>query len=104
MEHQSPKELKLAARRALLAFYSLLVCIALVVSLTRIPFAHHGITIAIALSIAVVQAGLLAAFLMQILSERRMVIGVLALTGVLFAVLMVLISGAYADHTSRFFQ
>ena len=104
MEHQSPKELRLAARRALLAFYGLLVCVALTVSLTRIPFGHPGVTIAIALIIAVVQACLLAGFLMQLVSERKMIVGVLALTGVLFAVLMVLISGSYADHTSRFFS
>ncbi len=104
MDPRTPGEVRLATRRALLTFYALLVCIGLIVTLTRIPFGHPGITIAIALTIASVQAALVAGFLMQLVAERWMVFGLLALTGLFFLVLIFLILGAHADHTSRFFH
>ena len=104
MKETNPVEIKLAARRAVLAFCALLVCVLLAVGLTRIPFGHHSVNVVIALTIAVLQAGLLTGFLMHIVSERKMVFGVLALTGLMFVVLMALIIGAYANHTSKFFS
>lgn len=104
MDHPTPGEVRQAARRALLTFYALLVCIGLIVTLTRLPFGHPGITIAIALTIATVQAALVAGFLMQLIAERWMVFGLLALTGVFFLVLIFLILGSHVDHTSRYFS
>ncbi|RME96361.1 MAG: hypothetical protein D6766_00900 [Verrucomicrobia bacterium] len=104
METNDPRQLQAAARRAVTAFLALLVCVAATVALTRLPFLAHGLKVAIALTIAVTQAGLLTAYLMQLISERRMIFTVLALAAVMFAALMALIAIAYADHTSKLFS
>ena len=103
MDHNSPQELRLAIRKCVIAFVAILIGTVITVTASQIKLGHHGINIAVALSVSVLQASLVAGFLMQLISEHRMIYWTLALTGVFFVVLFVLVMGSYADHTSHLF-
>ena len=104
MSEKTGPELKLAVRRTLYVFVGLLLCITLMVVASQLNLGHHTLNIVLALGIAAVQASLVAGYLMQLISERKMVLGILALTAVLFLGLILLIIESYADHTSAFFH
>lgn len=104
MESPTPRELQAAARRAVTAFLGLLVCVVLTVTLTQLPIVPHSAKVVIALIIAVTQATLLSAYLMQLVSERCLIFTVLGLAAVMFVALLALIVISYADHTSKLFS
>ena len=104
MDHHNPQELKLAIRKCVFAFVAILLGTVITVTASQIKMGPHGVNIAVALTISVLQAALVAGFLMQLISEQRMIFWVLALTGVFFVVLFVLVMSAYADHTSLLFK
>jgi cytochrome c oxidase subunit IV len=84
-------------RRYLFVFYALLFGTLITVGASYIPFGHHAINIAVALFIASGKAFLVAGYFMHLISERRMIYGLLAFTGVFFVGLMFLTVCSFAD-------
>jgi len=84
-------------RRYLYVFYALLFGTLITVGASYIPFGNHEINIGVALFIACSKAFLVAGYFMHLLSERKMIYGLLAFTGVFFLGLMFLTVGSFAD-------
>lgn len=77
-------------RPYLIVFFALLIGTALTVWAAFINFGTPAINIAVALVIASVKASLVAGYFMHLISERRLIYGVLIATGFFFAGLMFL--------------
>jgi cytochrome c oxidase subunit IV len=84
-------------RRYLYVFYALLFGTLITVAASYIPFGNHHINIAVALCIACGKAFLVAGFFMHLISERKMIYGLLIFTTIFFLGLMFLTVSAYAD-------
>jgi len=84
-------------RRYLYVFYALLFGTLITVGASYIPFGNHAINIAVALFIACGKAFLVAGFFMHLISERKMIYGLLAFTVFFFAGLMFLTVCSFAD-------
>lgn len=84
-------------RRYLYIFYALLFGTLITVGASYIPFGNHAINIAVALVIACGKAFLVAGFFMHLISEQKMIYGLLAFTGCFVLGLMFLTLSAYAD-------
>ena len=84
-------------RRYLYVFYALLVGTLITVGASYIPFGNHHLNIAVALVIACAKAFLVAGFFMHLISERKMIYGLLIFTACFFLGLMFLTISAYAD-------
>ena len=68
-------------RRYLYVFYALIFGTIVTVGASYIHFGSHEINIAVALAIAFGKAALVAAFFMHLISERKLIYGLLAFTG-----------------------
>src|SRR5258706_11628871 len=86
-----------AVRRYLFVFGALLVGTIITVLASFIPFGHQSINIAVALFIASIKAFLVAGYFMHLISERKMIYGILGFTAFFFVGLMFLILGSYGD-------
>jgi caa(3)-type oxidase subunit IV len=84
-------------RSYLYVFYALLFGTLITVGASYIPFGNHAINIAVALCIACGKAFLVAGFFMHLISERKMIYGLVAFTAFFFLGLMVLTVSAFAD-------
>lgn len=84
-------------RRYLYVFYALIFGTIVTVAASYIPFGNREINIAVALFIACSKAFLVAGFFMHLISERKMIYGILAFTAFFFVGLMFLILFAYTD-------
>jgi cytochrome c oxidase subunit IV len=84
-------------RRYLYVFYALLFGTLVTVGASYIPFGNHAINIAVALVIACGKAFLVAGFFMHLVSERKLIYGLLAFTACFFLGLMFLTLSAYGD-------
>jgi cytochrome c oxidase subunit IV len=84
-------------RRYLYVFYALLFGTLATVLASYIPFGNHAINIGVALFIAASKASLVAGFFMHLISERKMIYGLLAFTAFFFIGLMFLTVIAFAD-------
>src|SRR5437879_1170226 len=84
-EHFSPH-----VRRYLYVFYALIFGTIITVGASYIPFGSYAINIAVALFIACSKAFLVAGYFMHLISERKMVYGILAFTAFFFVGLMYL--------------
>jgi cytochrome c oxidase subunit 4 len=84
-------------RRYLYVFYALLFGTLITVGASYIPFGNHHLNIAVALVIACAKASLVACYFMHLISERKMVYGLLAFTVFFFAGLMALTICSFAD-------
>jgi cytochrome c oxidase subunit IV len=84
-------------RRYLYVFYALLFGTLATVGASYIPFGDHAINIGVALFIASGKAFLVAGFFMHLISERKLIYGLLAFTAVFFAGLMFLTVYAFHD-------
>jgi membrane protease YdiL (CAAX protease family) len=78
-------------------------CTAVMVALSLLPL-PTGIKIALVLTVALAEASLVAGVLMHLFSERKLIFSVLLLTGIFFALLLLLPLLSEADHTSHFFK
>ncbi len=87
-------------RRYLYVFYALLFGTLVTVGASYIPFGNHAINIAVALAIACCKATLVAGFFMHLISERKMIYGLLGFTVFFFAGLMFLTEYAFSDFPS----
>jgi cytochrome c oxidase subunit IV len=84
-------------RRYLFVFYALLFGTLITVGASYIPFGNHAINIGVALCIACGKAFLVAGYFMHLISERKMIYGLLAFTAVFFLGLMILTVCSFAD-------
>jgi cytochrome c oxidase subunit IV len=84
-------------RGYLYVFYALLFGTLITVGASYIPFGNHEINIAVALFIACGKASLVAGYFMHLLSERKLIYGLLGFTAFFFLGLVFLTVSAYAD-------
>ena len=84
-------------RRYLYVFYALLFGTLITVAASYIPFGNHAINIAVALFIASGKALLVAGYFMHLISERKMIYGLLAFTAFFFMGLIFLTAWSFAD-------
>jgi caa(3)-type oxidase subunit IV len=97
MTAEDMEEFRHHVRRYLYVFYALLFGTLITVGASYIPFGNHAINIAVALVIACGKAFLVAGFFMHLISERKMIYGLLAFTACFFLGLMFLTLSAYGD-------
>ena len=90
-------DIQASVRRYLYVFYALLFGTVVTVGASYIPFGNHAVNIAVALFIACGKAFLVAGFFMHLISERKMIYGLLAFTVFFFAGLMALTVCSFAD-------
>jgi cytochrome c oxidase subunit 4 len=90
-------DISVEVRRYLAVFGALLVLTMTTVAVSYLRLAEAE-TVVVAITIAAVKAGLVAAFFMHLRSERAMVYWPLGLTAVLFVALIAFILWTEADH------
>jgi cytochrome c oxidase subunit 4 len=78
-------------------FYALLFGTIVTVLASYIPFGNRTINIGVALAIASAKAFLVAGYFMHLVSERKMIYGILAFTAFFFVGLMFLTLWSFAD-------
>jgi cytochrome c oxidase subunit IV len=93
----APESFAHHVRRYLLVFYTLMFGTIITVLASYIPFGNHAINIAVALVIACGKAFLVAGYFMHLISERKMIYGIMAFTAFFFAGLMFLIVFSFSD-------
>lgn len=84
-------------RRYLYVFYALLVGTLLTVGASYIPWGNREVNIGVALFIAVCKASLVACYFMHLISERKMIYGIMAFTAFFFVGLMFLTLWSFSD-------
>lgn len=100
--HNSPEDIKKETRTYLLVFAALAVLTMVTVTVSYLDL-NRAQAITVALFIATIKAGLVAAFFMHLISEEKFIYSVLVLTVVFFAALFVLPIGTYADAVGEHF-
>ena len=91
-------DLKKSIRRYLFVFYALIVGTIITVSAYYFHIPSVPVTIAVALFIASVKAFLVAGYFMHLISEKKMIYGILASTAFFFVGLMFLTIWAMHDY------
>ncbi len=84
-------------RRYLYVFYALIFGTLITVGASFIPFGNREINIAVALAIAIAKASLVACYFMHLISERKMIYGIMAFTAFFFIGLMFLTVWSFSD-------
>ena len=97
MEGQIQDDFGPQVRRYLLVFYVLLFGTLITVGASYIPFGSRAINIGVALFIASGKAALVAGFFMHLISERKMIYGILGFTLVFVIGLMFLTVWSFTD-------
>jgi cytochrome c oxidase subunit 4 len=97
MTTQAQEDFTHHVRRYLYVFYALLFGTLITVGASYIPFGNHAFNIAVALFIACSKAFQVAGYFMHLISERKMIYGLLAFTVFFFVGLMVLTVCSFAD-------
>jgi cytochrome c oxidase subunit 4 len=90
MSDRHSRDFDQVVRRYLYVFYALIFGTGVTVLASYIPFGHRALNIAVALLIACAKAFLVAGFFMHLLSERKMIYGILIFTVIFLAGLMYL--------------
>lgn len=91
-------EIKEATRKYIYVFIALLVGTVITVVASYIPFGNHALNVAVGLAIASAKAFLVAGYFMHLISERRLIYGLLIATGFFFLGLLLLISFSDFDQ------
>ena len=86
----NPAEFQQHIKRYLFVFYALIVGTVLTVAASYLPIESVALTVAIALFIACIKGFLVAGWFMHLISERKMIYGILLATGFFVAGLMFL--------------
>ncbi len=97
MDAHSQEHFSRHVRRYLFVFYALLFGTLVTVGASYIPFGNHAVNIAVALFIACGKASLVAGYFMHLISERKMIYGIMAFTAVFFLGLMFLTVWSFGD-------
>src|SRR4051812_36417861 len=84
-------------KRYLYVFYALLFGTIITVLASYIQFGHHAVNIGVALVIASAKAFLVGGYFMHLISERKMIYGIMAFTAFFFIGLMFLTIWSFAD-------
>ena len=87
MAHSDPEAIRRFTRSATIVFVCLLALTVITVAVSYLNLGHTG-TIVVALAIATLKAGLVAAFFMHLISEKQLIYAVLIVSAVFFAVLV----------------
>ena len=95
--HAHDDHFRREVRRYLFVFYALLFGTLITVGASYIPFGHRAVNIGVALFIAGGKAFLVAGYFMHLISERKMIYGLLAFTAVFLLGLMFLTVCSFAD-------
>lgn len=93
---ESPETFKNFTRRCLMVFAAIVIGTLVMVAASFAPMDNHGLRIALVLSVAAVNAVVVATFLMHLISERKFIHTVLIFTVIFFVALMFL--SIYAHH------
>ncbi len=96
-DDHSPEQFSHHVRRYLFVFYALLFGTVITVGASYIPFGHHAVNVGVALAIACGKAFLVAGYFMHLISERKMIYGIMAFTAFFFIGLMFLTIWSIAD-------
>jgi caa(3)-type oxidase subunit IV len=97
MNAQAPESFARHVRGYLYVFYALIFGTLITVGASYIPFGNREINIAVALFIAISKASLVACYFMHLISERKLIYGILGFTAFFFLGLMFLTIGSFAD-------
>jgi cytochrome c oxidase subunit 4 len=97
MEPRAQEHFSHHVRRYLFVFYALLFGTVVTVAASYIPFGNHAVNVAVALFIACGKASLVAGYFMHLISERKMIYGIMAFTVIFFVGLMFLTVWAFGD-------
>lgn len=90
MSGHDPHEIQASVRRYLMVFGALIIGTIITVGVSYIDMGSMALTVAVALLIACAKGFLVAGYFMHLLSEKKMVFGILASTVFFFAGLMYL--------------
>ena len=96
-DQHSPEEFSHHLRRYLFVFYALLFGTLVTVGASYIPFGHRAVNVGVALVIAGGKAFLVAGYFMHLISERKMIYGILIFTAFFFIGLMFLTIWSVGD-------
>jgi cytochrome c oxidase subunit 4 len=96
-DDHSPEHFSHHIRRYLFVFYALLFGTLITVGASYIQFGHRAINIGVALVIASGKAFLVGGYFMHLISERKMIYGILVFTVFFFVGLMFLTIWSFAD-------
>ena len=96
-DDHSPEQFRHHVRRYLFVFYALLFGTVITVGASYIPFGHHAVNVGVALAIACGKAFLVAGYFMHLVSERKMIYGIMIFTAFFFVGLMFLTIWSVAD-------
>ena len=96
-DDHSPEHFSQHVKRYLFVFYALLFGTLITVGASYIPFGHHAVNIGVALLIACGKAFLVAGYFMHLVSERKMIYGIMIFTAFFFVGLMFLTLWSVAD-------
>lgn len=88
-QHESPEEFKKHLSRYYVVFVALLCLTAITVGVSYLRLPRPA-AITVALVIATIKAGLVAAVFMHLISEKKVIFAVLAITGLFFALVLLL--------------
>src|SRR5579871_5197114 len=89
-DSHTPQEFQAHVKRYMFVFYALIVGTVVTVLASRLHIDSVALTVAIALFIAVIKAFLVAGYFMHLISEKKMIYGILIATVFFFAGLMYL--------------
>src|SRR5580692_9117216 len=89
--HDNAHDFQHHVKRYLFVFYALIVGTVITVAVSQLPISSVALTVAIALFIACVKGFLVAGYFMHLISEKKMIYGILIATVFFFASLMYLI-------------
>lgn len=98
MSHEHAHDIKQATRKYIYVFLALLLGTVITVIASYIPFGNPALNIGVALFIASCKAFLVAGYFMHLISEKRMIYGLVAATGFFFLGLVLLIAFSNSDQ------
>jgi caa(3)-type oxidase subunit IV len=93
----APDDFRHHLRRYLYVFYALIFGTIITVLASYIPWGNREINIGVALFIACGKASLVACYFMHLISERKMIYGIMGFTAFFFIGLMFLTLGTFGD-------
>lgn len=91
MSGHDAHDIKKSVRRYLFVFYALIVGTIITVGAYYVHIPSVAVTVAVALLIASIKAFLVAGYFMHLISEKKMIYGILASTAFFFAGMMYLV-------------
>jgi caa(3)-type oxidase subunit IV len=100
----SPPPTPDGARKHAVILVCLMAATLVMVTASLLPLGSTALKVTLVLGVAGVEAFLVAGHLMHLLSERRLIYSVLALTAIFIVGLLALPILSQHDHTSRFFH